>query len=89
MLRCWYELVNGLQNSDWLYLPVLSGQEVNKWLETRLTQYPLLYRVMNEYVFFACAGLRFDISRENNPTVSGDLSGRTMACGMENQTDSS
>ncbi|EHE7039693.1 hypothetical protein J0Q64_003830 [Salmonella enterica subsp. enterica serovar Newport] len=56
-LLCWYELVNGLQNSDWLYLPELSEQEVKKWLETRLAQYPLLYRVVDEYVFFACSGL--------------------------------
>ncbi|HCM8928412.1 TPA: hypothetical protein N5H07_005460 [Salmonella enterica subsp. enterica serovar Paratyphi B] len=53
----WYELVNGLQNSDWLYLPELSEQEVKKWLETRLAQYPLLYRVVDEYVFFSCSGL--------------------------------
>ncbi|EAA4684298.1 hypothetical protein I4T90_001690 [Salmonella enterica subsp. enterica serovar Panama] len=56
-LLCWYELVNGLQNSDWLYLSGLSEQEVNKWLETRLAQYPLLYRVVDEYVFFSCFGL--------------------------------
>ncbi|EAP1707817.1 hypothetical protein D6O16_23130 [Salmonella enterica] len=56
-LLCWYELVNGLQNSDWLYLSGLSEQEVNKWLETRLAQYPLLYRVVDEYAFFSCFGL--------------------------------
>ncbi|EAS6351339.1 hypothetical protein EAP62_22970 [Salmonella enterica] len=55
-LLCWYELVNGLQNSDWLYLPGLSEQEVKTWGETRLSQYPLLYRVVDEYVFFACSG---------------------------------
>ncbi|EAY4773254.1 hypothetical protein S828_17350 [Salmonella enterica] len=55
-LLCWYELVNGLQNSDWLYLPELSEQEVKTWLETRLAQYPLLYRVVDEYVFFASFG---------------------------------
>ncbi|EEA3736587.1 hypothetical protein MX551_004796 [Salmonella enterica] len=55
-LLCWYELVNGLQNSDWLCLPGVSEQEVKKWLETRLSQYPLLYRVVDEYVFFACSG---------------------------------
>ncbi|EJY6445032.1 hypothetical protein OGT34_002967 [Salmonella enterica] len=55
-LLCWYELVNGLQNSDWLYLPGLSEQEVKKWLETRLAQYPLLYSVADEYVFFASFG---------------------------------
>ncbi|ELD2661795.1 hypothetical protein RKH34_005395 [Salmonella enterica] len=55
-LLCWYELVNGLQNSDWLCLPGFSGQEVNKWLEKRLAQYPLLYRVLYEYVFFASFG---------------------------------
>ncbi|EDW1732861.1 hypothetical protein S726_005053 [Salmonella enterica subsp. enterica] len=55
-LLCWYELVNGLQNSDWLYLPELSEQEVKAWVETLLSQYPLLYRVVDEYVFFACFG---------------------------------
>ncbi|EBI7046394.1 hypothetical protein J4122_001066 [Salmonella enterica] len=55
-LLCWYELVNGLQNSDWLCLPGLSGQEMKAWVETRLSQYPLLYRVVDEYVFFACSG---------------------------------
>lgn len=55
-LLCWYELVNGLQNSDWLCLPGLSGQEMKAWVETRLSQYPLLYRVVDEYVFFACFG---------------------------------
>ncbi|ECA3795457.1 hypothetical protein FPE53_25825 [Salmonella enterica subsp. enterica] len=55
-LLCWYELVNGLQNSDWLYLPGLSEQEVKAWVETRLSQYPLLYGVVDKYVFFACFG---------------------------------
>ncbi|ENU2135286.1 hypothetical protein ACE60T_005724 [Salmonella enterica] len=55
-LLCWYELVNGLQNSDWLYLPELSEQEVKTWVEKRLSQYPLLYRVVDEYVFFASFG---------------------------------
>ncbi|EIP3424205.1 hypothetical protein LSE82_002915 [Salmonella enterica] len=54
-LLCWYELVNGLQNSDWLYLPGLSEQEVKAWVETLLSQYPLLYSVVDEYVFFACS----------------------------------
>ncbi|EBV0465788.1 hypothetical protein DNL69_29325, partial [Salmonella enterica subsp. enterica serovar Newport] len=54
------ELVNGLQNSDWQYLPALSEQEVKKWMETRLPQYPLLYRVVDEYVFFACFGFWSD-----------------------------
>ncbi|EDT3088246.1 hypothetical protein XS16_004687 [Salmonella enterica subsp. enterica serovar Newport] len=56
-LLCWYELVNGLQNSDWLCLPGLSEQEVKKWMETRLSQYSSLYGVVDEYVFFACFGL--------------------------------
>ncbi|EKL5245634.1 hypothetical protein AAE430_001706 [Salmonella enterica] len=56
-LLCWYELVNGLQNSDWMYLSALSEQEVKAWVETRLSQYPLLYRVVDEYVFFASFGL--------------------------------
>ncbi|EGC1082963.1 hypothetical protein H8467_005150 [Salmonella enterica] len=55
-LLCWYELVNGLQNSDWLYLPELSEQEVKTWVEAWLTQYPFLYRVVDEYVFFSCFG---------------------------------
>ncbi|EAB9908889.1 hypothetical protein GSA37_003678 [Salmonella enterica] len=55
-LLCWYELVNGLQNSDWLYLPGLSEQEVKTWMEIRLLQYPLLYGVVDEYVFFSCFG---------------------------------
>ncbi|EGR7564422.1 hypothetical protein I8A34_003458 [Salmonella enterica] len=55
-LLCWYELVNGLQNSDWLYLPGLSEQEVKAWVETLLSQYPLLYSVVDEYVFFSCSG---------------------------------
>ncbi|EMY1531594.1 hypothetical protein AAEU76_005434, partial [Salmonella enterica subsp. enterica serovar Wedding] len=55
-LLCWYELVNGLQNSDWLYLPGLSEQEVKAWVETLLSQYPLLYGVVDKYVFFACFG---------------------------------
>ncbi|EDK7618569.1 hypothetical protein CKG84_16705 [Salmonella enterica subsp. enterica serovar Newport] len=56
-LLCWYELVNGLQNSDWMYLSALNEQEVKAWVETRLSQYPLLYRVVDEYVFFASFGL--------------------------------
>ncbi|EFS9904811.1 hypothetical protein HWF18_002309 [Salmonella enterica] len=56
-LLCWYELVNSLQNSDWLHLPGLSELEVKTWLETRLSQYPLLYRVVDEYIFFASFGL--------------------------------
>ncbi|EHO8938687.1 hypothetical protein KNA70_003303 [Salmonella enterica] len=55
-LLCWYELVNSQQDSDWLYLPELSEQEVKKWLETRLAQYSSLYGVVDEYVFFACFG---------------------------------
>ncbi|EBJ9256907.1 hypothetical protein LK814_004428 [Salmonella enterica] len=55
-LLCWYELVNGLQNSDWLCLPGLSEQEVKVWVETRLSQYSSLYSVVDEYVFFACFG---------------------------------
>ncbi|EAB8478992.1 hypothetical protein EWK04_25910 [Salmonella enterica subsp. enterica serovar Java] len=56
-LLCWYELVNGLQNSDWLYLPELSEQEVKTWGERRLSQYSSLYGVVDEYVFFASFGL--------------------------------
>ncbi|ELD4018156.1 hypothetical protein QI600_004018 [Salmonella enterica] len=55
-LLCWYELVNGLQNSDWLYVPGLNEQEVKKWVASWLAQYPLLYSVVDEYVFFACFG---------------------------------
>lgn len=59
-LLCWYELVNDLQNNDWLYLSGLSEQEVSEWVETRLSQYPLLYSVVDEYVFFACFGFWSD-----------------------------
>ncbi|EEM9677250.1 hypothetical protein Q6X62_005032 [Salmonella enterica] len=55
-LLCWYELVNGLQNSDWLCLPGLSEQKVKTWVVTRLSQYSSLYGVVDEYVFFACSG---------------------------------
>ncbi|HAG1966924.1 TPA: hypothetical protein G8R56_005226 [Salmonella enterica] len=55
-LLCWYELVNGQQNNDWLYLPALSEQEVKVWMETRMAWYPLLYSVVDEYVFFASFG---------------------------------
>ncbi|EBX7333439.1 hypothetical protein DS513_18140 [Salmonella enterica subsp. enterica serovar Sandiego] len=55
-LLCWYELVNDLQNSDWLCLPGLSEQEMKVWVETRLSQYSSLYGVVDEYVFFACFG---------------------------------
>ncbi|EDR2901342.1 hypothetical protein AAN93_005155 [Salmonella enterica subsp. enterica] len=55
-LLCWYELVNSQQDSDWLCLLGLSGQEMKAWVETRLSQYPLLYRVVDEYVFFASFG---------------------------------
>ncbi|EAM9431113.1 TPA_asm: hypothetical protein G0G78_23875 [Salmonella enterica] len=59
-LLCWYELVDGLQNSDWQYLPGLSEQEVKTWVETRLSRYPLLHRIVDEYVFFGCAGFWSD-----------------------------
>ncbi|EAX4618761.1 TPA: hypothetical protein ACF67X_004953 [Salmonella enterica] len=59
-LLCWYELVNGLQNSDWLCLPGLSEQEVKTWVVTRLSQYSSLYDVVDEYVFFACFGFWSD-----------------------------
>ncbi|EHL4433075.1 hypothetical protein KDP88_002723 [Salmonella enterica] len=55
-LLCWYELVNGRQDSDWLCLPGLGRQEMKAWVETRLAQYPLLYRMVDEYIFFACSG---------------------------------
>ncbi|EAQ7979868.1 hypothetical protein D6N97_22720 [Salmonella enterica] len=55
-LLCWYELVNGRQDSNWLCLPGVSGQEMKAWVETRLSQYSSLYRVVDEYVFFACYG---------------------------------
>ncbi|EAM1204907.1 hypothetical protein BUL74_01705 [Salmonella enterica subsp. enterica serovar 4,[5],12:i:-] len=62
-LLCWYELVNGLQNSDWLCLPGLSEQEVKVWVEKRLSQYSSLYSVVDEYVFFACFGFWSDSPR--------------------------
>ncbi|EME5872278.1 hypothetical protein VY476_002134 [Salmonella enterica] len=45
-----------MQDCDWLHLSVLNEQEVTKWVETRLSQCLLLYRVVDEYVFFACFG---------------------------------
>lgn len=62
-LLCWYELVNGRQNIDWLSLPGLNAQEVGGWVETRLAQYPRLYNVVDEYVFFACFGFWSDNPR--------------------------
>ncbi|EJC4647944.1 hypothetical protein MY092_005434 [Salmonella enterica] len=59
-LLCWYELVNGRQDCNWQGLITLNEREVSKWVTSRLAQYSLLYRVVDEYVFFACAGFWSD-----------------------------
>ncbi|EBV1275761.1 hypothetical protein DNV97_28115, partial [Salmonella enterica subsp. enterica serovar Oranienburg] len=59
-LLCWYELVNGRQDCNWQGLVTLNEREVSKWVTSRLAQYSLLYRVVDEYVFFACAGFWSD-----------------------------
>ncbi|EMK7149352.1 hypothetical protein R537_30065, partial [Salmonella enterica subsp. enterica serovar Rough O:d:1,7] len=55
-LLCWYELVNSRQDCNWQGLVTLNEREVSAWVASRLSQYPLLYRVVDEYVFFACSG---------------------------------
>ncbi|EHQ4622628.1 hypothetical protein KQ096_005336 [Salmonella enterica] len=59
-LLCWYELVNGRQDCNWQGLVTLNEREVSAWVASRLSQYPLLYSVVDEYVFFACFGLWSD-----------------------------
>ncbi|EAQ1550499.1 hypothetical protein R3P88_004700 [Salmonella enterica] len=37
-------------------LVVLNEREMAAWVACHLARYPLLHRMMDEYVFFACAG---------------------------------
>ncbi|EAR4689752.1 hypothetical protein CC014_11210 [Salmonella enterica] len=55
-LLYWYELVNGRRDCNWQGLVTLNEREVSEWMASRLARYPLLYRVVDEYVFFACFG---------------------------------
>ncbi|EAO5285236.1 hypothetical protein PF919_004035 [Salmonella enterica] len=59
-LLCWYELVNSRQDCNWQDLVTLNEREVSAWVASRLSQYPLLYSVVDEYVFFACSGFWSD-----------------------------
>lgn len=55
-LLCWYELINGRRDCNCQGLVALNEQEVAAWLTCHLARYPLLHRMVDEYVFFACAG---------------------------------
>lgn len=59
-LLCWYELINGQQDCNWQDLVTLNEREVAAWLACHLAWYPLLHRMVDEYVFFACAGFWSD-----------------------------
>ncbi|MDJ6543220.1 hypothetical protein LEC33_26495 [Salmonella enterica] len=59
-LLCWYGLINGRQDCNWQSLVALNEQEVAAWLACQLARYPLLHRIVDEYVFFACAGFWSD-----------------------------
>ncbi|EAB4413563.1 hypothetical protein KN894_004559 [Salmonella enterica] len=59
-LLCWYGLINGRQDCNWQSLVALNEQEVAAWLACQLARYPLLHRMVDEYVFFACAGFWSD-----------------------------
>ncbi|EHB2434636.1 hypothetical protein JYH61_003860 [Salmonella enterica] len=59
-LLCWYELVNGRQDCNWQDLVALNEREVAAWVACHLARYPLLHRIVDEYVFFACAGFWSD-----------------------------
>ncbi|EIZ2109830.1 hypothetical protein MOQ95_004478 [Salmonella enterica] len=59
-LLCWYELINGRQDCNWQDLVTLNEREVAAWLACQLARYPLLHRIVDEYVFFACAGFWSD-----------------------------
>ncbi|ECG5862907.1 hypothetical protein ACLH9T_004932 [Salmonella enterica] len=63
-LLCWYELINGRLDGNWQDLVALNEREVAAWLACHLARYPLLHRIVDEYVFFACAGFWSD-----NPPV--------------------
>ncbi|EDR6290223.1 hypothetical protein R2E04_002428 [Salmonella enterica] len=38
----------------------LNEREVSEWMASQLARYPLLYSVVDEYVFFACSGFWSD-----------------------------
>ncbi|EOG7189586.1 hypothetical protein ACLH9T_004890 [Salmonella enterica] len=59
-LLCWYELINDRRDCNWQDLVALNEQEVAAWLACHLARYPLLHRMVDEYVFFACAGFWSD-----------------------------
>lgn len=59
-LLCWYELINGRRDCNWQDLVALNEREVAAWLACHLARYPLLHRMVDEYVFFACAGFWSD-----------------------------
>ncbi|EPC4838688.1 hypothetical protein Q1B87_003550 [Salmonella enterica] len=59
-LLCWYELIKGRQDCNWQDLVTLNEREVAAWLGCQLARYPLLHRIVDEYVFFACAGFWSD-----------------------------
>ncbi|EAS5349617.1 hypothetical protein JJJ40_004617 [Salmonella enterica] len=59
-LLCWSELINGRQDCNWQGLVTLNEQDVAAWLACQLVRYPLLHRIVDEYVFFACAGFWSD-----------------------------
>ncbi len=59
-LLCWYELINDRRDGNWQDLVTLNEQEVAAWLARQLARYPLLHRMVDEYVFFACAGFWSD-----------------------------
>lgn len=59
-LLCWYELINGRRDCNWRDLVALNEQEVAAWVACHLARYPLLHRMVDEYVFFACAGFWSD-----------------------------
>ncbi|HAU3193469.1 TPA: hypothetical protein JDE59_000055 [Salmonella enterica subsp. diarizonae] len=59
-LLCWYELINGRQDCNWQDLVTLNEREVAAWLACHLARYPLLHRIVDEYVFFASFGFWSD-----------------------------
>ncbi|EAZ9289987.1 hypothetical protein D9P64_08930 [Salmonella enterica subsp. enterica serovar Kibi] len=59
-LLCWYELINDRRDGNWQDLVTLNEREVAAWLACHLARYPLLHRMVDEYVFFACAGFWSD-----------------------------
>ncbi|EAP9511015.1 hypothetical protein L1O59_005384 [Salmonella enterica] len=59
-LLCWYELINGRLDGNCQGLVALNEQEGAAWLACHLARSPLLHRMADEYVFFACAGFWSD-----------------------------